>query len=140
MKLEEAFFDYKPAPVFLSKTVGKIYPIFVDPTKKELKEVGDEGFRFLADAKAKKLYAFSIYILHQFAANDFMDGVDLYKTPHILAGTIGKNGQVEDLVPFGEDAKEVFNKEYYKEFKKQDWDWLDKYFDTSVLKEKLAAL
>ena len=134
MKLEEAFFDYKPAPSFLSKTVGKNYTIFVDPTRKELAEL-DGNYRFLADAKKKKLYAFSVYILHQLAANDIWEkDVDLYKTPHILAGTIsGKD--IEDLVPFAEDASEVFDKKFYQELKKHNWSWLSKYFNISELKK-----
>jgi hypothetical protein len=136
MKLEEAFFDYKPAPSFLSKTVGKNYEIFVNPTSKEIAEFKD-GYRFLACAKKKEMYIFSVYILHQLAANDIWDSkVDLYKAPHILSGTI-VDKKIEDLVPFNENASEVFDKKYYQGLKKHDWSWLSKYFNTAELEKEL---
>ena len=141
MKLNEAFFDYKPTPFFLTKTVGKDYEIFVNPSKKELSEFGAEGFRFIADAKKKKVYVFSPYILHQFAANEIYTGIELFDSPYLLAGTMhGRPPKVEDLVPFAEDAKEIFGKKFYKKFKEYDWSWVNTYFNIKELDKHLEGL
>jgi len=138
MKLEEAFFDYKPTPFFLTSKLGKNFEIFVNPTKKELSEFGEDGYRFLANVKDKKLYVFSAYILHQFAAEHIFGEIDLYKSPHILAGTMyGKPAKLEDLVPFNPEADEVFDKSFYEKIKEYDWDWIKKYLNIPDLEKQM---
>lgn len=138
MKLHEAFLDYKPTPFFLTSKLGKNYEIFVNPTKKELNEFDKEGYRFLADAKAKKLYVFHSYILHQYAADHIFGEIDLYKSPHILAGTMyGKPAKLDDLVPFNSEADEVFDKDFYEKIKEYDWDWVKKYVNIPDLESKM---
>ena len=139
MKLHEALFDYRHSPFFLTKTVGKNYPIFINPNSKELSEFKGE-YRFLANAKTKDFYIFSVYILHALAASEiFGKETNLYKMPHMLLGTISKN-KIEDIVQSGENASEVFSKSYYKKFKTYDWQWLKKYFDVSELKTELRKI
>jgi hypothetical protein len=142
MKLEEAFFDYKKAPSFLSKKVGKNYEIFVNPTRKEMIGFDEDGFRFLADAKKKKLYIFHPYILHEMAAYDIWgDDIELYKAPWILLGaSSGKRPSIDYLTPFEEGAKRIFGKKYYEELKNYDWSWLKKYIDTKELENKLETI
>lgn len=141
MKLEEAFFDYKPAPFFLKDKVGKDYEIFVNPTHSEMKEFGKEGFRFLADAKEKKLYIFNVYILHQMVVNDIWPDKDLYTMPWMLPGiTQGFPPKLEQLSSLTDGAKKVYSKKYYEGIKKYEWDWLNRYFDISELDKEIKGL
>jgi hypothetical protein len=135
MTLAEAFHNAYLSPFFLKNTVGKSYEVFVNPSKKEISEFKD-GYRFVANAKDKKLYIFNVHILHQLAANDLWDSIDLYESPHILTGTIVGN-KIEDLVPFGEDAGLVYKKKFFKDMKEYDWSWLGKYFDVTPFKREL---
>ncbi len=141
MKLEEAFFDYKPAPFFLKSKVGENYEIFINPTSKEMREFGKEGFRFLADAKEEKLYIFHLYILHQLAVDHIFPGKSLYTMPWLLHGnTEGIPPKLDVVTQLTDGAKEVYSKEYYKNMKKYNWNWVNKYFDISKAEKEIKGL
>ena len=70
---------------------GNTYDIFINPSKKELKEIGDSsyrgtGFRFIIDFKKKNVYAFSTEMIHRWALESFDYWDDLYYIPYFDKG------------------------------------------------------
>lgn len=53
---------------------NKVYDIFVNPTKQEIKELEDNpysSYRFIADMKTKTLYAFSYELIHNWIISEY---------------------------------------------------------------------
>jgi hypothetical protein len=56
---------------------GHTFDIFINPSKKEIKELNDEGahmgWRFIADMDNKNLYAFSGNLIHEWIIKEFQN-------------------------------------------------------------------
>ena len=81
---------------------GEYYEIFQNPTKREMKTIADLNngdFRFIADAKKKKLYIFSTEFHHSDAwaviAENTGDSRRMYKTNDLFGGAF-EAGQVQN--------------------------------------------
>ena len=94
----------------------KTYDIFVNPNKKEVREVKGEfkDVRYIIDFKKKKLYVFSAEFSHDDASN-------LLKLPYVWDEEIEGYYYGRNLVAL--DGKII---SYYPFFEGEDW--LNKYF------------
>lgn len=101
------------------KESGHTVEIFVNPTKKELAEISDNGnFRFIADAKNKKVYAFPVNQYHRrtwdnVLKRELSDHRSIYKDPTLFAGA--------------KEGSSVRN-----------WGWGDNFYSTNVIEEWLT--
>ena len=97
------------------KKLGNIVDVFVNPSKKELSEVG-RMYRFIADAKHKKLYVFNHNIYHNdvwlHLQQELNDRRSLYEAYDLFGGAIESN--------------RVFN-----------WGFNDNYYDYQVMEHWL---
>jgi hypothetical protein len=76
------------------KKNGVIQDVFENPTKQELREL--EGmYRFIADAKKKKVYVFSHNLFHELTwlqiKTEIKDPRNLYQANDLFAGAIESN-------------------------------------------------
>lgn len=77
------------------KKHGEIRDVFVNPTKKELRELG-AVYRFIADAARDKLYVFNADMLHDetwthHIRKEIKDSRDIYGNEYLFAGVMEGN-------------------------------------------------
>jgi len=130
-KFNEEFYD--------AINYGNYHEIFVNPTKKELDIVYNEGFdiedyrgvRFIGDNSIKKLYVFNSSILHSTAVKKIFNkpGRILLDPDYQMISGIIEN---DDYIVSSSDSLmydiKKDNNSYMLEFLLEtDWSWLDKY-------------
>jgi hypothetical protein len=114
----------------LYKQAGYSTPIYLNPTKSELRELGD-SIRFIADSEQKKIYAGSaMVVVHE----EIKELVHLKKRgPTQLWGHAKRKGDKYILVGSDELRYRVEYRdilpEYVREFFAQDWSWVNRYID-----------
>jgi hypothetical protein len=104
------------------------YEIFVNPSKKEMREATDEdgGYRYIIDFKRKKVWMWNANAIHM----DIFNVVDEIKPDDDLALLFtgdfdGKKYNSDTLNMYDEkDAKALLN---------QDWKWVDRYLDAKAI-------
>ena len=129
---------------------GKSVEVFVNPSRKELRTLGGEFIRFIADADTKKVYAWEGYsaVHGEMARYIKVTGKDkvaynnqepLYSNLLIgVAQNMGNSIETIDSIPISnflfylrpedEDSKGVT---VFRMLLSQDWRWLDRYIFTS---------
>ncbi len=134
--IKEEFKDSLKHPFEKNSTIE----IFTNPTNKEILDVareigGKKYFRFIANAKTKKIYVFTPSIVHRFI-NEYLLGSKGETNPkeHELWGVAQKAGRewkvvTSDMLEYTKGSK--------AEVLKQDWEWLKKWVDLSPLLEKI---
>jgi hypothetical protein len=107
-------------------------PIFLNPTRSELRELGDT-IRFIADSGEKKIYVGNARVVCHQDINDFL-GLKIGPT-HLL-GYAERKGEKYVLMGSAElgcrlDYVNIHNEysEYIKTFFAQDWSWVNRYID-----------
>lgn len=128
-----------------SPTTSGTYEIFVNPTKKEMKEVDDGGgYRYVIDHKNKKFYVFSALTFHKNMMNatpelpNFDDyWYKLKSVEYIYTGDAYKNAHGSDAMSkFG--GQSLFSQKVSDKLKvllNQDWSWLSKYLTASEIED-----
>jgi len=86
--LEEKYYDLITNPALVQYFGGKKegYPVFVNPTSSEIKELPDK-VRFVADSKKKDVYVWDAEVIHSYALPNI-----LIDPPSSLTGTARKIG------------------------------------------------
>ena len=56
-----------------SDRIGNSYEIFMNPSRRDARNIGTDEVRFIASAKTKNVYAFSILLLHHDAWKQLLD-------------------------------------------------------------------
>lgn len=103
-------------------TMGHHTEMFVNPTRKELLELGD-AIRFIADAQEQKIYVWnSDYAFHSLAKKQL--GITDYE-PHILPGIAVDKGSGFKAVESVSDLERDLN--YVSKCLGFDWSWTKKY-------------
>lgn len=117
------------------KQYGHIVDVYVNPTKKELKEIGEKT-RWIADAKSKKLYVWSAMgAVHGDTwaklRKEMNDPRHLYKSDELLTGvwegTFARMYAIDYMAP-----------SVRKRIKDQDWSFVSKWYDISGVLEKIS--
>ena len=93
------------------KKFGSVRDVFVNPTKQELKELGNI-YRFIADAKHKKLYVFDHNLFH----------VDVWERLKVELKDPRSLYQAYDMFGGAIESNRVFN-----------WGFNDRYYDYEVI-------
>jgi len=116
----------------LLKTDYVSVPIFLNPTRSDFKEMGND-VRFIADARSKKLYAWDANIVIHIEVSDFLH-LGLC-SPTRFWGYAVKHGSKYVLIDSDELVAKVNNRYYLQhyldKFFATDWTWIDKYLDAS---------
>jgi hypothetical protein len=115
------------------KDYGSIVEIFVNPTKKEMRDDVGDIFRFIADAKNKKVFMFSQHTLHSRAwanaiSKETNDNRRLYFDPDLFAGVVEGN----KVYNWGVQDK-MFTREVLEEWMTHPdmFDWAKKWVNIS---------
>lgn len=115
-----AFDKYVTATKILDRGLQEI---FENPSSKEIGSLGDKEFRYIADSQTKKVYVFSINMLHLEALQAL--NIPISKGQSRLYGGIAliKGGVAQDVgVSF--DIGVTLNA---KAIMEKDWSWADRY-------------
>jgi len=125
--LKEEFADYVKPP-FGS---GKEYPVFVNPSPKEIMEAmgadARKKVRIIADSLTKKLYVFSPNLLHEFVAKKI--GIKYYNNNFAFFGVgIVDKGKVKINVSSSWTMRDNSNLDnFFSEDIDKKWGWADRY-------------
>lgn len=116
------------------KKYGHIVDVYENPTKKELREIGDKT-RFIADAKNKKVYVWSAMgAVHGDTwtkiKKETNDPRSLYKAGDLLTGVW--EGNFARMY-----AADYMAPAVRKKVKENDWSFVSKWYDITDLVEKL---
>jgi len=131
--LEKYLTGFKnPTGMSNSDTIVEIYK---NPTPKEIKGTGSNGFRFIADSKSKTLYIWGAWdALHQDSwrniSKEIGDNRRVYMIHTLLPGTVDPDGSV---YTYGVSAMQ---KAIVERMKKEDWSFISKYLPPKTM-EKL---
>jgi hypothetical protein len=103
-------------------TMGHHTEVFVNPTRKELLEIGD-AIRFIADAEVQKIYVWnSDYAFHSVAKKEL--GINKYE-PHILPGiAVDKGSGFVSIESVSDQERDL---DYVSRCLTFDWTWTKKY-------------
>lgn len=129
--LEDFYNEYK-APLYLGHFNS--FPVFKEPSKKEMEEVikssSHLALRFIADSAKKDLYVFSSDVMHELVTKKIYDS-----KPKLLLFGMAEKEDGELKAQFGQawgtQLKSGTN--YYEAILKEDWEWLNKYFNMAPL-------
>lgn len=114
---------------FTPKFSRKYIEIFTNPSKKELAEAAknssDRAVRFAADAKKKKIYAWSSDGTHQEILDEIYGSFDY--PPHVLTGIVKLKGGKWTVTPNGVPMLELYSN--VDKLKATDWSWVERWFN-----------
>jgi len=114
MKLKDFFEEWKATIKFL----GEVYEIFVNPTRKDLRDIkiASDVARYIIDFEKKKLYVFSAELMHIAVAKELGIPYDFNKK--IKGYKFGEGYIKDDMIIYTVSGEA-------KGFKEK---WLEKYF------------
>jgi hypothetical protein len=132
--LEKYLTGFK-TPTGMSDKTDSIVDVYKNPTPNEIRSVGSNGFRFIADSKTKTLYIWGAWsALHQDAwrniSKEIGDSRRVYMIHTLLPGTVDPDGSV---YTYGVSAMQ---KAVVERMAKEDWSFISKYVSSSTM-EKL---
>lgn len=118
------------------------YDIFINPSKKEIKEaIGDSaGYRYTIDFKNKKVYVFSANAVHA----DLFNVIDELPTYFMYwngdrTHSFIFTGAVEKGNAHYSDALAIYAGDDLRALLEQDWKWVNKYLDVKAIRKMIEG-